>query len=121
MEVKIALSLDEVWALIRLVPVGQINTVIVECDGVLRAAPTHWTLTDWGRGCVRRSIDWTEAMLYEIFQLESLRIVKIITRRGAYTVDRAHRYVFVNDSDPYVTPQHLVEMGIAAGRYEWVF
>lgn len=123
MEVKIALSLDEVWALIRLVPVGQINTVVVECDDVIApaAVPPNWKLSDWGRGCTRRSIDWTEAMLYEIFQVESLRIVKLVTRRGVYMVDRAHRYVFVNDSDPYVTPQHLVEMGIVAGRYEWVF
>jgi hypothetical protein len=121
MEVKIPLSLDEVWALVRLVPVGQINTVVVESDIALAAAPTHWMLTDWGRGIMRRSIDWTEAMLHEMFHVESMRAVKIITRRGNYLFDRADRYIFVNDTEPYVTPQHLVEMGIIAGRYEWVF
>ncbi len=121
MEVKIPLSLDEVWALMRLVPMGHINTVVVETDVVLATAPSHWTLTDWGRGIMRRSIDWTEAMLSEIFQMDSMRTVKIVTRRGVYLVDRVNRYIFVNDTEPYVTPQHLVEMGIVAGRYEWVF
>ena len=121
MEVKIALSLDEVWALVRLIPLGQINTVVVESDVVMAAAPPHWTLSDWGRGITRRSIDWSEAMLYEMFQVASMRAVKIITRRGNYLIDRVNRYIFVNDSAPYVTPQHLMDMGMVAGRYEWVF
>lgn len=121
MEVKVPLSLDEVWALVRLIPVGQINTVVVETDDVMAAAPAHWVLTDWRRGFMRRCIDWSEAMLYEAFQIGAMRLMKIITRRGIYTVDRVNRYIFVNDSEPYVTPKHLVDMGIVAGRYEWVF
>lgn len=121
MEVKIPMSLDEVWALVRRVPLGQINTIIVDTDNVISVAPPHWTLTDWRCGIIRRSIDWSEAMLYEIFQMESIRTIKVVTRRGVYIFDRVNRYIFVNDSEPYVMPQHLMEMGIVAGRYEWVF
>lgn len=121
MEVKIPLSLDEVWSLIRLIPLGQINTIVVETDVKSAVAPADWRLLDWGGGFTRRSIDWTEEMLHEAFQIESMRIVKLITRRGVYLIDRANRYIFVNDSEPYVTPQHLVDLGIVTGRYEWVF
>lgn len=120
MEVKIPLSLDEVWSLISLIPVGKINTVVVETDCVT-TAPLNWTLSDWGRGIIRRSIDWTEAMLYEAFQIESMHKIKVVTQRGVYIIDRVKRYIFINDSEPFVTPQHLVELGIFAGRYEWVF
>jgi hypothetical protein len=122
MEVKIPLSLDEVWALIRLIPVGKINTVVVETDETLVGTPPgEWRLLDWGRGFTRRSIDWTEEMLHEAFRLGTMRLIKIITRRGVYMLDRVNRYIFINDTAPYITPQHLMEMGIVAGRYEWVF
>jgi hypothetical protein len=121
MEVKLPLSLDEVWALVRLIPVGQINTVVVENEEIVATALPNWQLLDWGRGFSRRSIDWTEDMLYETFRLGSMRLIKIITRRGVYMIDRGNRYIFVNDKEPYITPQHLMEMGITAGRYEWVF
>jgi hypothetical protein len=121
MEVKIPLSLDEVLALVHLIPIGQINTVIVETENTLSEAPPQWRLLDWGRGISRRSIDWTEDMLREAFRLGTMIGIKIMTRRGAYLVDRANRYVFVNDSEPYITPHHIMEMGIVAGRYEWVF
>jgi hypothetical protein len=121
MEVKVPLSLDEVWTLIRLIPIGQINTIVVETEDKLMSAPAGWDLLDWAIGFTRRSIDWKEVMLYEAFQVGTVRLIKIITRRGVYLVDRLNRYVFVNDSEPYVTPQHLIELGIMAGRYEWVF
>lgn len=121
MEVKISLSLDEVWSLIRLIPVGQINTIIVETEEKSAAPPAEWKLLDWGLGFTRRSIDWNEAMLHESFQVGTVRLIKIVTRRGVYMFDRVNRYIFVNDVEPYVTPQHLIEMGIVAGRYEWVF
>lgn len=121
MEVKVPLSLDEVWALARMIPVGQINTVVIESGDKSVPPPAEWRLLDWGGGFTRRSIDWTEAMLYEAFQVGTIRIMKVITRRGVYMVDRVNRYIFVNDTEPYITPQHLIEMGIVAGRYEWVF
>lgn len=121
MEVKIALSLDEVWAMVHLIPIGQINTVIVETENTLTSPPPDWRLLDWGRGISRRSIDWNEHMLHEAFRLGTMTGIKIVTRRGVYLVDRVNRYVFVNDKEPYITPHHIMEMGIVAGRYEWVF
>ena len=121
MEVKIPLSLDEVWVLVRLIPIGQINTVVVETEDIIITPPPHWKISDWSRGITRRSIDWSEEMLSEMFQAGSIRAVKVVTRRGVYLLDRINRYIFVNDVEPCVTPQHLIEMGIVAGRYEWVF
>jgi hypothetical protein len=121
MEVKVPLSLDEVWTLMRLVPLAQINTVVVETEGTAPSVPSEWRSLDWGRGFTRRAIDWTEDMLREAFLVGTMRIMKVITRRGVYLIDRANRYIFVNDITPLIIPQNLNDLGIVAGRYEWVF